>query len=112
MDNRAQRRFYCSVRQVVEAIRLRFHECQRADASLEALRALQLEILNVAKNLERGSAEQHAPAGRSTAESRGSLWSMLGDSVWLERDPTRLTRMIEFVLVELERHGRTAPANS
>jgi hypothetical protein len=90
------------VRHVVESLRLRFQECQRADVSVEAWRALQLDILDVAKKLHQLAAEQDGGPARTAAAAVGA---MLGEAFWYERDPTRLTCMIEGVIVELERQG-------
>jgi hypothetical protein len=91
---------------VVDSLRRRFQECLRGDASLEAWRALQLEILEVAKTMRRQTAEREVATAQRSSTGRPSaeLWSMLGDSFWLERDVTRLTRMIENVIAEIEVH--------
>ena len=87
---------------MVESLRRRFHDC-RGDASLAAWRGLQLEILEVAKNLGRTD-RYREDVSRGAAEPRTTLWAMLGESFWDEHDVARLEDMIERVIVELERH--------
>jgi hypothetical protein len=104
MDISPSSRFYGVVRQVLQSLRLRFHECQRTDASLESWHALQLEILGVAKTLRRQCAEREyaTTLPSSAAESRVALWALLGEAFWVERDLLRLTCMIEDVIAAIE----------
>ena len=101
------RRFHRVVRQVLASLHFRFHDCLRADASLESWRALQLEILGVAKTLQRRRTErEHATALPSTtADSGAALWAMLGEAFWMERDLMRLRGMIRDVIAAIETEG-------
>ena len=92
-----------NVRQVVEELRRRFQECLRANAPLSTWRELQLEILEVAKQLHRRTLEAELATGaEGSGESRSGLWAKLGDAFWIERDLTRLACMIEEVIAHLE----------
>jgi hypothetical protein len=79
--------------QIVMALRTRFIEYQEKAAPLAMWRALQLDILEAARNCP--------------SPSRESIWTILGDGFWFERDPNRLASLIEMALAELERHHAT-----
>lgn len=93
------------MREVVDTLRVRFQECQQAGAPLAMWRELQLGILEAARRLQRNAAENEQAARADARSSRAALWAMLGDGFWLERDLTRLARLIEGVICELENHA-------
>jgi hypothetical protein len=64
-----------------------------------------MEILDAVKQLHRRKARE-AKDDHVSQASHVTLWSMMSEAYWLERDLKQLACMIENVIAELEKHDK------
>jgi hypothetical protein len=89
---------------MVARFRMRLEEYRREPAPLGAWRELQMELLDAVKQLHRRKASvAHDHASQA---SHVTLWSMMSEAYWVERDLKQLASMIENVIAELEKHDK------